>query len=731
VALNNENEIKYENSNDDNNVSVDGHVHLHDDESQAENVVPEPEVLPPTVDEEITELRSVDLDELMTTEFKGRVVRKDLTKQLKEGANVPVYVLEYLLGMYCSSTDDDLIEEGMKNVKKILSENYVRPDEAEKAKSMIREKGSYKVIDKVTVKLNQKKDIYEASLSNIGIADAVVPNKIVKENEKLLTGGIWCIITVSYYFEEGQKISPFGISHLKPIQMPSMNMDEVYEARKKFTMDQWIDLLLRSIGMEPANLDTRTKWHLIARMIPFVENNYNVCELGPRGTGKSHVYKECSPNSLLVSGGQTTVANLFYNMSSRQIGLVGMWDVVAFDEVSGMRFKDKDGVQIMKDYMASGSFSRGRDSIEAKASMVFIGNIDHSVETLVKTSHLLAPFPEEMIDAAFFDRFHGYIPGWEIPKMRPEFFTDRFGLITDYLAEYMREMRKTTFADAIDKFFKLGNNLNQRDVIGVRRTTSGLLKLLFPNGLYTKDDVRVCLTYALEVRRRIKEQLKKIAGMEFFDVNFSYIDNETLEEFFINVPEQGGANLIPAGTSPPGVVHFVSVGATSKLGVYRLESQMTAGNGKHSTSGFASDTSAKEQVRVGFEYFKGNLSRIAATSRFSDHEFHLHFVDLQSSGNSHSASLSSLVACCSILLGKSVQEKMVVLGSMTLGGVVSPVQDLASSMQVALEAGATKVLIPMASATDIPTVPAETFTKFQVSFYSDPVDAVYKALGVQ
>ena len=680
---------------------------------------------------EIAEVRSVDLDDLMKSEFKGRIVRKDLTKQLKEGANVPVYVLEYLLGMYCSSAEDEQINEGMKNVKKILTENYIRPDEAEKAKSLIREKGTYKIIDKVSVKLNQKKDIYEASLTNLGIKDAVVPNGIVKENEKLLTGGIWCIITLSYYYEEGQKISPFSVFNLKPIQMPSMNMDEIYDARRKFTMDQWMDLLLRSIGMEPANLEPRAKWHLVARMIPFVENNYNVCELGPRGTGKSHVYKECSPNSLLVSGGQTTVANLFYNMSSRQIGLVGMWDVVAFDEVAGIRFKDKDGIQIMKDYMASGSFSRGRDSIEAKASMVFVGNIDHSVETLVKTSHLLAPFPDEMIDCAFFDRFHGYIPGWEIPKMRPEFFTDRFGLITDYLAEYMREMRKTTFSDSIDKFFKLGNNLNQRDVIGVRRTTSGMLKLLVPHGDFTKDDVRTCLIYALEVRRRVKEQLKKIGGMEFFDVNFSYIDNDTLEELFVNVPEQGGSKLIPSGTSKSGVVHFVSNGSGGKLGVYRIESQMTAGNGKHSTSGFGSDTSAKEQVRVGFEYFKGNLNRIAASSRFSEHEFHLHFVDLQSSGNSHSASLSSLVSCCSILLHKPVQEQMVVLGSMTLGGVVNPVQDLASSMQVALEAGATKVLLPMASATDIPTVPAETFTKFQVSFYSDPVDAVYKALGVQ
>lgn len=472
-----------------------------------------------------------DLDALLNQHFAGRVVRKDLTKQLKEGANVPVYVLEYLLGMYCASDDDDVVEQGLQNVKRILADNYVRPDEAEKVKSLIRERGSYKIIDKVSVKLNQKKDVYEAQLSNLGIKDALVPSQMVKDNEKLLTGGIWCMITVNYFFEEGQKTSPFSLMTLKPIQMPNMDMEEVFDARKHFNRDQWIDVLLRSVGMEPANIEQRTKWHLITRMIPFVENNYNVCELGPRGTGKSHVYKECSPNSLLVSGGQTTVANLFYNMASRQIGLVGMWDVVAFDEVAGITFKDKDGVQIMKDYMASGSFSRGRDSIEGKASMVFVGNINQSVETLVKTSHLLAPFPAAMIDTAFFDRFHAYIPGWEIPKMRPELFTNRYGLITDYLAEYMREMRKRSFSDAIDKFFKLGNNLNQRDVIAVRRTVSGLLKLMHPDGAYSKEDVRVCLTYAMEVRRRVKEQLKKLGGLEFFDVNFSYIDNETLEEF--------------------------------------------------------------------------------------------------------------------------------------------------------------------------------------------------------
>lgn len=684
----------------------------------------------PAVSEGELVAEGYDLDALLNQHFRGRVVRKDLTKQLKEGANVPVYVLEYLLGMYCASDDDQIVEQGLQNVKRILSDNYVRPDEAEKVKSLIRERGSYKIIDKVSVKLNQKKDVYEAQLSNLGIKDALVPPQMVKDNEKLLTGGIWCMITVNYFFEEGQKTSPFSLMTIKPIQMPNMDMEEVFTARTHFNRDQWIDVLLRSVGMEPANIESRTKWHLIARMIPFVENNYNVCELGPRGTGKSHVYKECSPNSLLVSGGQTTVANLFYNMASRQIGLVGMWDVVAFDEVAGITFKDKDGVQIMKDYMASGSFSRGRDSIEGKASMVFVGNINQSVDTLVKTSHLLAPFPDAMIDTAFFDRFHAYIPGWEIPKMRPEFFTNRYGLITDYLAEYMREMRKRSFSDAIDKFYKLGNNLNQRDVIAVRRTVSGLLKLLHPNGSYSKEDVRVCLTYAMEARRRVKEQLKKLGGLEFFDVNFSYIDNETLEEFFVSVPEQGGSELIPAGMPKPGVVHLVTQAESGMTGLYRFETQMTAGNGKHSVSGLGSSTSAKEAIRVGFDYFRGNLSRVSATAKFSEHEYHLHVVELHNTGPSTTTSLAALIALCSVLLAKPVQEQMVVLGSMTLGGVINPVQDLAASLQLAFDSGAKKVLLPMSSAVDIPTVPAELFTKFQVSFYSEPVDAVYKALGV-
>ena len=381
------------------------------------------------------------LDDLLNRHFAGRVVRKDLTKLVKEGANVPVYVLEYLLGSHCASTDEDLIQDGLQTVKRILSENYVRPDESEKVKSTIRERGSYKIIDKVTVTLNEKRDVYEAHLLNLSVKGAEIPTGTVKKYEKLLAGGIWTIITMQYFFEEGQKGSPFIVEELKPIQMPNMDMDELFGGRRGFTEEQWIDVLLRSTGIEPTHFEQRVKWHLLCRMVPLVENNFNVCELGPRNTGKSHIYKEISPNSILISGGRTTVANLFYNLANRTVGLVGLWDVVAFDEVAGISLKDNDGVQIMKDYMASGSFARGHDLISAYAAMVFVGNLNQSVDTLVKTSHLLAPFPEAMIDSAFFDRFHAYIPGWEIPKMRPEYITNQYGLIVDYLAEFFRDRK--------------------------------------------------------------------------------------------------------------------------------------------------------------------------------------------------------------------------------------------------------------------------------------------------
>ena len=676
------------------------------------------------------------MDELsmkLNQHFAGKVVRKDLTQKLKQGANVPIYVLEYLLGMYCATDDEDSINAGVERVKNILADNFVRPDEAEKIKSKIREMSRYTVIDKLTVKLNEKKDIYVSEFSNLGLKNVEISSKYVKDFEKLLGGGIWCIVKLQYHYEEGvPDQNPFIIESVTPIQMPNMDMDELIEGRKQFSKDEWIDILIRSIGMEPTQLENKVKWHMLLRMVPLCENNYNMCELGPRGTGKSHLYKEISPNSILVSGGQTTVANLFYNMSQRKIGLVGMWDTVAFDEVAGITFKDKDGIQIMKDYMASGSFARGKEEKAASASMVFVGNINQSVDVLLKTSHLFEPFPEVMAyDSAFFDRMHYYLPGWEVPKMRPEFITNSFGFITDYLAEYLRTMRKTTFGDVIDKFFKLGNNLNQRDVIAVRKTVSGLVKLLYPHGEYSKEDIEEILRYALVGRRRVKEQLKKIGGMEFYDVHFSYIDNETMEEEFVSVPEQGSGSLIPEGASKAGHVYTIGVGDSGMIGVYKLEVEVVGGTGKFEKTGLGYDREAKESIETAFRYFKANSRSISASISTTAKDYLMHIQDVNGVGMTSSLSLAAIIAMCSGALNKPVQSQLAVLGSVSIGGTINKVEDLANTLQVCFDAGAKKILLPMVNAADITLVPPELFAKFQIMFYSGAEDAVFKALGVQ
>ncbi|MBD2597910.1 protease Lon-related BREX system protein BrxL [Nostoc spongiaeforme FACHB-130] len=669
-----------------------------------------------------------DLNQKLNSIYPGKVVRKDLTKRIKEGANVPVYVLEYLLGMYCATDDEITIDEGVARVKNILAQNYVRPDEAEQVKSKIRELGRFTIIDQVTVTLNEKDDIYQGSLMNLGIKGIVIDPEIVKPNPKLLGSGIWCILQLEY--EAGTKPSPFLVGSLKPIQMPNVDMEELFAGRPAFDRSEWIDLLIRSTGLEPTTVSEDVKWHLLARIVPLCENNYNCCELGPRSTGKSHVYKEVSPNSILVSGGKTTVANLFYNMSTRRVGLVGLFDVVAFDEVAGISFHDNDGVQIMKDYMASGSFARGKAEITANASMVFVGNINQSVESLVKTSHLLAPFPEAMIDTAFFDRFHAYIPGWEIPKFSPKNFTDQYGFIVDYLAEWLREMRKRSFADAIDSFFRLGNNLKQRDVQAVRKTVSGLLKLLFPDGSFSKEDVREALVYALRVRRRVKEQLKKIGGMEFYDVHFSYIDLETLEEHFVSVPEQGGSSLISQDVLTPGHLHFVSIGDSGIIGTFKLELQTVPGSGKLVRTGIANTGKMKDSLNIATNYFKANAQRVSSSIHPGNWDFLLQLIDLQGAGTPEESALALFVSLCSASLKRSVQTQFAIFGEMTLGGTITPVSNLAGSLQVAFDAGAKRILLPMASAVDLASVPPELFAKFQTSFYADPVDAVFKALAV-
>ena len=665
--------------------------------------------------------------------FDGKIVRKDLTKKIKEGANVPVYVLEFLLGQYCSSDDPEVIEQGVDNVKRILADNFVRPDEAQKILSLLRQRGSHTVIDMITVNLDIKHDCYLATFSNLGLAGIPIDEDYPTKYDRLLCGGIWCIVQLDYEFiEEERNGTPIHIRKLTPIQMPHVDIDELKAGRKAFTKDEWIDVLLRSIGVEPDELEYREKWLLLTRMLPLIENNFNLCELGPRSTGKSHLYKEISPNSILVSGGQTTVANLFYNMGIKTVGLIGLWDCVAFDEVAGIRFKDKDGVQIMKDYMASGSFARGKEEKAASASMVFVGNINQSVDVLLKTSSLFDPFPPEMgTDTAFLDRMHCYLPGWEIPKFRPEHFTDDYGFITDYLAEFIRELRKEQYGDSLDKYFRLGKNLNQRDTIAVRRMVDGYLKLLYPDGQFGKEEVEEVLTLALEMRRRVKEQLKKLGGMEFYDVNFSYIDNESFEEHYVSVPEQGGGKLIPEGMCNPGQVYTVSRGKSGMIGVFLLESQMLPGNGKFDRTGLGSDRECREASNTAFSYLKANGNRISGAISTTTKDYIVNYQDLQGIGMTGKLALPTLIALSSIALGKPTVSSLAVLGEISISGTMIKVDELANALQVCLDSGAKKVLLPITSAVDLGTVPAELVGCFNLIFYSSTEDAVYKALGVE
>lgn len=699
-----------------------------------------------------TEDRREIIKQKLRQNFDGRIVRKDLTKKIKEGANVPVYVLEFLLGQYCGSDDPEIIEQGVENVKHILADNFVRPDEAQKILSVLRQRGSYTVIDKITVSLNIRYDMYEAEFSNLGLKNIPISEEYPTKYDRLLCGGIWCIVQLDYetenefapeiisasgdYIQSRKKrqkdATPISIRKLTPIQMPHVDIEELKQGRKVFTKEEWMDVMLRSIGMEPDTLTEREKWLIITRMIPLVENNFNLCELGPRSTGKSHLYKEISPNSILVSGGQTTVANLFYNMGRKTVGLVGLWDCVAFDEVAGIHFKDKDGIQIMKDYMASGSFARGKEEKAASASMVFVGNINQSVDVLLKTSSLFDPFPPEMgTDTAFLDRIHCYIPGWEIPKFRPEHFTDDYGFITDYLAEFLRELRKEQYGDALDKYFRLGKNLNQRDTIAVRKMVGGFVKLLYPDGEFTKEQLEEILQISLEMRRRVKEQLKKLGGMEFYDVNFSYIDNETFEEHYVSVPEQGGGKLIPEGMCNPGQVYTVSQGKSGMIGVFRLESQMLPGNGKFDRTGLGSDRDAKEAADTAFKYLKANGSRISGTLSTTMKDYIINYQDLQGIGMTSKLALPTLIALCSIALGKPTVSTLAVLGEISISGTMIKVDDLANVLQVCLDSGAKKILLPITSAGDLGSVPAELMGSFNIIFYSSAEDAVFKALGVE
>lgn len=682
------------------------------------------------------------LDRKINEVFPGKVVRKDLTALLRRGANVPTFVLEYLLGMYCATDDETAIAEGVEKIRKILAENYVRPEESEKVKSLIRERGEYTVIDKVSAVLDEYKDIYVARFSNLEIEPFVLQSDYAVKYTKILMGGIWCIARIGYTYQQdsmedekkrrkkrGPEDSPFRILGLKPIQLPNLDAAEMIDKRKEFTTEEWIAMLLRSEGMEPDALSEKEKLHFIERMVPLAEHNYNLCELGPRGTGKSHLYKEISPYSILMSGGQTTTANLFYSMAAHRVGLVGHWDCVAFDEVAGMRFRDLDAIQIMKDYMASGSFARGRDMINADASMVFVGNINDSVQNLLKVAHLFEPFPPEFNnDSAFFDRIHYYLPGWEIPKMRSELLTEKYGLITDCLAELTREMRKKDCTHLLDTYFRLNGKFNKRDEIAVRKTMSGLIKLIFPDENVTEDEMRRLLEYAIEGRRRVKEQLKLMAGVEFADVALGYVD-EYGSETVVSVPEQASNTLIPAEKLPAG--HVFALGANQidgEVAVYRLENKVIRGNGKMETQGIGGNRAVNECVDAAWYYFMDKARSILPGTTLSDHDYLLYYADPQSKGLSTEVSVAELVGLCSAVANRPVMEATAVIGEIKLSGTMGEIKNLENIVRVAKNAGAKQLLLPIQSMQELMHVPGELLTAVQPIFYSDPIEAVKKAI---
>lgn len=682
------------------------------------------------------------LDRKINEVFPGKVVRKDLTALLRRGANVPTFVLEYLLGMYCATDDETAIAEGVEKIRKILAENYVRPEESEKVKSLIRERGEYTVIDKVSAVLDEYKDIYVARFSNLEIEPFVLQSDYAVKYTKILMGGIWCIARIGYIYQQdsmedekkrrkkrGPEDSPFRILGLKPIQLPNLDAAEMIDKRKEFTTEEWIAMLLRSEGMEPDALSEKEKLHFIERMVPLAEHNYNLCELGPRGTGKSHLYKEISPYSILMSGGQTTTANLFYSMAAHRVGLVGHWDCVAFDEVAGMRFRDLDAIQIMKDYMASGSFARGRDMINADASMVFVGNINDSVQNLLKVAHLFEPFPPEFNnDSAFFDRIHYYLPGWEIPKMRSELLTEKYGLITDCLAELTRELRKKDCTHLLDAYFRLNNKFNKRDEIAVRKTMSGLIKLIFPDENVAEDEMRRLLEYAIEGRRRVKEQLKLMAGVEFADVALGYVD-EYGSETVVSVPEQASNTLIPAEKLPAG--HVFALGANQidgEVAVYRLENKVIRGNGKMETQGIGGNRAVNECVDAAWYYFMDKARSILPGTTLSDHDYLLYYADPQSKGLSTEVSVAELVGLCSAVANRPVMEATAVIGEIKLSGTMGEIKNLENIVRVAKNAGAKQLLLPIQSMQELMHVPGELLTAVQPIFYSDPIEAVKKAI---
>jgi len=680
----------------------------------------------------MAELNNLDIK--LLEHFRGFVVKKDLVRSLKVGANVPVFVLEYLIANSCSTDDEEKIRSGMENVKKILSEHYVNPEESTLIHSKIREKGRYKIIDKISVELDSKKDIYWAKLQNSNIKNGNISDALVKQHEKMLMGGIWAIIDVEYdpNIKIGQNIFPFVITEIKPIQLSSFDNSKLINKRKEFSKSEWLDILLRSCGYEPSaeGVSDRIKMLLLSRLIPMVESNFNFIELGPRSTGKSFVFKELTPYAVLISGGQGTVAKLFAHGSTGKVGAVGQWDAICFDEATDKIFKNRDAVPLMKDYMESGSFSRAGagGEITGVASIILNGNINQPVETVLQTSHLFSPLSEEVnSDTAFLDRIHFYLPGWEMIKFSPNHFTSSFGFSTDYFSEALKSFRRETYTDAIEKYYALGAHLKQRDTKPVRKTVSGLIKLMHPDGEYTKEDIKEYVEIALEMRRRVKEQLKRIGGMEFWDTNFSYIDKETQEEIFVGLPEEKGSHLIENNPLSPGVCYTcTSDGENSAL--VRIETVAVAGGGKLNITG-VNNQLIKQNIQNTYQYIKANEKSILSDRHsLKNYDISIQVTNLLGASISSGIGSAVYIAIVSAIYKKNLKAGLAVLGNISIGGAIERSTNFAEKVTMLSENGAKCVIVPMDNLNELANLPSSVLGQTDVPFYQNSQMLMHKAI---
>jgi len=675
------------------------------------------------------------LDKLGSAAFQGYLVRKDLVRKYSRQYPVPTYVVEFLLGRYCATIDEKEIEEGLQIVERQLKDRTVRTGEEELFKARAREKGSVKLIDIIKARLDAKNDCFLAELPSLGLRDVRIEDKLVHDNERMLTDGFYAEVTLSYdaAIAEEQNGRPFAIDGLRPIQLSKPNVLETLETgRQQFTLVEWRDFLLRSIGLEPAALSERAKWVGILRMVAFVERNYNMVELGPRGTGKSHLFQQISPYSHLVSGGKATVAKMFVNNANGQRGLVCHYDVVCFDEVSGISFDQKDGVNIMKGYMASGEFSRGKESIRAFGSLVMVGNFEVDVEQQQRIGHLLTPMPPEMRnDTAFMDRIHCYVPGWDFPKVSSrEHLTDHFGLVSDFLAECWSKLRTGSRLSALQGRVNWGGALSGRDIEAVNKTVSGLIKLLYPNPamVIPDEDLEIIVRLALEARRRVKEQQKRVLRTEFRNTHFSYHLGVEGVEQFVSTPELHSEERIESDPLPPGQVWTISPGGQGAApALYRLEVTVGPGNGVKILNAPV-PPAFRESVRYGEQNLYTRAKELVGDRDPRAHEFSVQLRAMDADTSGHGLGLGVVVALCGGLIERSIKGGLIIVGAVNLGGSVEMIPNAVAVAELAVEKGATTLLMPISSRRQLFELPDALATKVSIEFYADPKDAFLKAL---